>query len=216
MVIYMNNNLIPFWEKAYQEKDTVTFSATPNATLKEFEHLLHTDSNILEVGCGEGQNALYLAGQGYCNVDAFDLSKHGIAKVKERCEKNGITLNAFVADLTTYEFEKKYDMIMSFGTLHFVEKNDWKDFIVKAKEHTAAGGIHIMQIFTDTVPASPDIAPFAIGLAKDGEIRELYSDWEILQFKSYVFEDEHPNVPKHFHASNKIVARFAKTPPSHG
>ncbi len=25
--------------------------------------------------------------------------------------------------------------------------------------------------------------------------------------QSYVFEDEHPNVPKHLHASNKIVAR---------
>ncbi len=30
-----------------------------------------------------------------------------------------------------------------------------------------------MQIFTDTVPASKDIAPFAVGLAKDGEIKEL-------------------------------------------
>lgn len=67
-----------------------------------------------------------------------------------------------------------------------------------------------MQIFTDEVPASADIAPFAVGLAKDEEIKELYEDWEILQFKSYVFEDEHPNVPKHLHASNKIVARRVK------
>mgnify|MGYP003492089995 FL=1 len=96
---------------------------------------------------------------------------------------------------------------MSFGTLHFVEREDWKRFLLQAKEHTNVGGIHIMQIFTDVVPASPDIAPFAIGLAKDEEIKELYQDWEILQFKSYVFEDEHPNVPKHLHASNKIVAR---------
>lgn len=212
----MDNNLIPFWEKAYQDDTTNAFSAAPNSTLQEFEHLLHKNSNILEIGCGEGQNVLYLAKEGYCNIDAFDLSEHGIAKVKQRCQDADIMLNAFVADLTTYQFEKQYDMIMSFGTLHFVHKDDWKNFIYRAKEHTAAGGIHIMQIFTDTVPASADIAPFAIGLAKDGEIRELYADWEILQFKSYVFEDEHPDVPKHFHASNKIVARFSKTPPSHG
>ena len=67
-----------------------------------------------------------------------------------------------------------------------------------------------MQIFTDTVPASKDIAPFAIGLAKDKEILELYKDWQIMQFNSYVFEDEHPNVPKHLHASNKIVVRGIK------
>lgn len=64
-----------------------------------------------------------------------------------------------------------------------------------------------MQIFTDTLPASPDIAEFVIGLARDGELRELYEDWEILQFKSYTFEDEHPGVPKHYHASNKLVAQ---------
>lgn len=110
----------------------------------EFEHLLSKGSSTLDVGCGEGQNVIYLARQAWTDLDAFDLSP---------------------------------------------------------------SGIHIMQIFTDTVPASPDIAGFAIGLAKDGEIAELYKDWEILQFRSYVFEDEHPGVPKHFHASNKLVAR---------
>lgn len=100
-----------------------------------------------------------------------------------------------------------YDWIMSFATLCFVRESEWKQFINKAKDNTNVGGIHIMHIFTDTVPASADIAPFAIGLAHDGEIKEMYTDWEILQFQSYVFEDEHPNVPKHKHAVNKIVAR---------
>lgn len=203
----MNEELVPFWEKAYQNEDIDAFSSEPNATIKEFEHLLSKQSKIIDVGCGEGQNAFYFAKQGYCNVDAFDISEHGIAKLKRRCERENVQLNAFTADLTTYQFEHQYDLIMSFGTLHFVQKTDWKDFINRAKANTNIGGIHIMQIFTDTVPASKDIAPFAIGLANDGEIKELYNDWEILQFKSYTFEDEHPGVPKHLHASNKIVAR---------
>ena len=203
----MDKNLTPFWEEAYQDENAVVFSAEPNGTLREFEYLLNKQSHIIEAGCGEGQNVLYLAKQGYGNVDAFDLSEHGIAKLQQRCRKEGIQLHAFTADLTTYPFEQQYDLVMSFGTLHFVQKGDWKAFINRAKIHTNTGGIHIMQIFTDTVPASADIAPFAVGLAKDGEIRELYSDWEILQFKSYTFEDEHPGVPKHLHASNKIVAR---------
>lgn len=203
----MEKDLVPFWEKAYQHEDIVAFSSEPNATIKEFEHLLSRQSQIIDIGCGEGQNAFYLASQGYCNVDAFDISEHGIAKLQQRCREGNIQLNAFTADLTTYQFEKNYDMIMSFGTLHFVQKMDWKSFINRAKVHTNIGGIHIMQIFTDTVPASKDIAPFAIGLAKDKEIKELYIDWEIIQFKSYTFEDEHPGVPKHLHASNKIVAR---------
>ena len=202
----MGKDIVPFWEKAYQEYDTVAFSIEPNATVTEFEHLINNRSKVLDVGCGEGQNAIYLARQGHF-VDAFDLSEHGIAKLKHRCGISNAQVNAFVADLTTYQFEQNYDMIVCFGTLHFVAKDEWKRFINKAKKYTNIGGIHIIQIFTDTVPASEDIAPFAIGLAKDEEIKELYTDWEILQFKSYVFEDEHPNVPKHLHASNKIVAR---------
>ena len=203
----MDKKVVPFWEEAYQKEDAVTFSMEPNATIKEFEHLLNKQSRIIEIGCGEGQNAFYLAKEGYCNVDAFDISEHAIEKVQRRCAMEGVQFTAFTADLTTYQFDQRYDMVMSFGTLHFVQKTDWKAFIKKAKKYTNAGGIHIMQIFTDTVPASEDIAPFAIGLAKDEEIKELYSDWEILQFKSYTFEDEHPGVPKHLHASNKIVAR---------
>lgn len=171
----MSDNLVPFWEKSYQENDTITFSDKPNSTIVEFEYLIGNLSKVLDVGCGEGQNAVYLARQGH-QVDAFDLSEHGIAKLKHICELSNVQLNAFVADLNTYQFDQCYDMVICFGTL----------------------------------PASEDIAPFAIGLAKDEELKELYADWEILQFKSYVFEDEHPNVPKHLHASNKIVARKVK------
>ena len=54
----MNKNLVPFWEKAYQEDDTITFSNEPNVTITEFEHLISAQSKVLEAGCGEGQNAI--------------------------------------------------------------------------------------------------------------------------------------------------------------
>lgn len=203
----MEQSATPFWEETYRKDDVMTFPIEPNGTVKEFEHLLNKQSHILEAGCGEGQNVLYLAKQGYSNIDAFDLSEAGIAKLKKRCELNSVAINSFVQDLTAFRFTRKYDLVLSFATLCFVEKREWKRFISHAKENTNPGGIHIVHLFTDAVPASADIAPFAVGLAHDGELRELYQDWEILQFQSYVFEDEHPNVPKHLHSANKIVAR---------
>ncbi|MBD5485769.1 MAG: class I SAM-dependent methyltransferase, partial [Lachnospiraceae bacterium] len=155
----MRKDLVPFWEKSYREYDTIAFSNEPNVTITEFEHLLSDKAKVLDVGCGEGQNAIYLAGKGH-HVDAFDLSEYGIAKLKHRCELSNVQVNAFTADLTTYQFERYYDMITCFGTLHFVYKNEWKKFIKNAKEYTNIGGIHIIQIFTDVVPASEDIAPF--------------------------------------------------------
>ncbi len=203
----MNNSPVPFWEESYRKDDTSAFSAEPNPTLREFEHLVDKNARILEAGCGEGQNVLYLAKQGYRFIDAFDISEAGIAKLKRRCEASGFAINAFSADMADFSFAGNYDLVMSFATLCFVGKDDWRRFILNAKTYTNPGGIHIMHTFTDTVPPSPDIAPFAVGLAYDGEFNELYADWEILLFQSYVFEDEHPGVPKHLHSVNKIVAR---------
>jgi len=197
----------PFWENSYKDDSVSTFGTQPNAAIDEFKHLFDKSWSVLDVGSGDGKNCLYLAGLGYENIDAFDLSGSGVAKLNRIASDKSLSVNAWVQDLTKYEFSKSYSLIMSFGTLHFVEKEEWRYFLKKAKENTSPNGIHIIQLFTNVLPASPDIAPFAVGLADDEEIKEIYSDWEIIQFKSYTFEDEHPGVPKHFHASNKIVAR---------
>ena len=65
----MSKEPIPFWEKTYLDDSAITFSATPNATVTEFEHLLDKETSILEAGCGEGQNAIYLARQGFALAD---------------------------------------------------------------------------------------------------------------------------------------------------
>lgn len=198
---------IPFWEKAFKKDKSFLFGSQPNKTIVEFEHLFRKDGAVLDVGCGDGKNVLYLAEQGFKNIDAFDISEAAIDKLKRLSAEKEVNINAAVKNLQEFEFTQQYDLVMSFGVYHFVEKDVWKNFVLKAKENTSAGGIHIVQLFNDNIAPSPDIAPFAVGMAKDGEIKELYEDWEILQFLSYEFEEKHPGVPLHKHASNKIVAR---------
>ena len=197
----------PFWEESYKNDDTSTFGTEPNKSVKEYEYLFDKAWNVLEIGCGEGKNPIYLASKGFSKIDAFDLSENGIAKLSRIASKSSLQINAWVQDLREFQFKKQYDLIISFGTLFFVEKQDWKSLLLRAKENTNIGGIHIIQIFTNSVPASPDIAPFAVGLADDKELETLYDDWDVLEFKSYIFEDEHPGVPKHLHAVNGIVAQ---------
>lgn len=96
---------------------------------------------------------------------------------------------------------------MSHGTFHFVEKDKWQNFIIAVKNNTNIGGLNIFQIFTNKVPASYDIAPFIKGLADEGELLSFYKDWDVISSESHVFEDEHPGVEKHIHASDTIVAR---------
>lgn len=62
------------------------------------------------------------------------LLPKGARILEAGCGEGENVLHAFVDDLTTYRFDKIYDLIMSFGTLHFVKKDLWKQFIRRAKE----------------------------------------------------------------------------------
>lgn len=48
----MEKNLVPFWEESYKNENTVAFSSEPNATIKEFEHLLNRQSNFFSIHTG--------------------------------------------------------------------------------------------------------------------------------------------------------------------
>lgn len=201
---------IDFWEDYFKDDSTFLFGGTPNKTIVEYEHLFNKEWNVLDVGCGDGKNVIYLAKQGFENIDAFDISETAIEKINRLCSNTDLRVNASVTSVSEFEFKKKYDLIMSFGVFHFMSKDDWKTFIEKAKNNTNVGGIHIIQLFNDKIAPTPDIAPYAIGMAKDGEIKMMYEDWETIEFLSYTFDDEHPGVPLHKHASNKIVVRKIK------
>lgn len=198
---------VPFWEKTYQNDAVSAFGNEPNPEVKEFLEYFHKDWKVLEAGCGEAKNAIFLARNGFHDVDAFDISENASIKANKIAEKNKVKLNIFVQDLCSYPWKENYDLIISYGTLHFVKKEGWHKFLEEAKMHTNPGGIHIMQIFTNKVPASDDIAEFAVGLADEAELKELYKDWKLLSFKAFVLEDEHPGAPRHYHAINKIVAQ---------
>lgn len=201
---------VPFWKETYEQDNLFTFRGCPNNAIIAFEYLFKKSWSILDVGCGDGINSLYLAKQGFENIEAFDISENAVNKLNRLAQKDNLNIKSYVSNLCDFTFKSTYDLIISFGVLHFVSKENWKQFIADAKIHTNIGGFHIIQLFTNKVPVSPDIAPFAVGLANEEEIKELYEDWDIVQFKSYVFEEEHPDVPKHQHASNKIIAKRIK------
>ena len=135
----------PFWEESYKDDNISTFGTEPNQPVKKYEHLFKKEWSILEAGCGEGRNSIYLASNGFSDIDAFDLSENAIAKLLRIANKSSLHVNTWVEDLRKFRFEKQYDLIISFGTLHFVEKKDWESFLLRAKKNTKIGGIHIIR-----------------------------------------------------------------------
>jgi len=91
--------------------------------------------------------------------------------------------------------------------LHLPAKEIRDDFIQSAQQNTRSGGYHFIGIFTNRLPASPDIAPFTKSLFDVGELPGKYQGWKIIHRLECTFKDEHPGGIRHEHAYERIIAQ---------
>ena len=199
----------PFWELTYRDDSVSTFAKGATADIAEYWTLFPSGGAVLDVGCGEGRNSIFLAEKGFF-VDAFDISEAGIEKAKRIANARNVNINFMRRDLAVFEFEKIYDVVMSHGVLHLCEKIDRDMFIDLAQQHTAIGGYNAIGVFTNRLPATPDNAPFTKSLFDVGELPSLYSDWDIVHHLEGIFEDDHPGGIHHQHAYERIIAKKTK------
>ena len=98
------------WDRRYSEVENL-WSAKPNRFLvAEVEAL--APGRALDLACGEGQNAIWLAGRGW-RVDGVDYSPVAIAKARARAEREGVDVDFREADLVEYEPEHgAYDLVV--------------------------------------------------------------------------------------------------------
>jgi tellurite methyltransferase len=196
----------PFWETAYSRLSAADTFGGPAEELAQFVNLLPARASVLDLGCGEGRNALYLAAQGF-EVTAVDISDAGIRKLNYLARQSGLSVAAKVQDMRRYVFERSYDLIIAHGSLHLIEREHQAPLIHDIKAHTNAGGYNVLVVFTDTIPPPEDLKAFHVGLFREGELFEFYDDWDVLLRRSYILEDEHPGNIKHRHPINHLIAR---------
>ncbi|KRF09571.1 hypothetical protein ASG89_15225 [Paenibacillus sp. Soil766] len=76
---------------------------------------------VLEVGCGTGRTACYLAEQG-CEVTAIDIRPEMINKSKIRAEKQGAQVNFLIGDVCQLPFEANtFDVVMVESVTNFAD-----------------------------------------------------------------------------------------------
>lgn len=76
---------------------------------------------ILEIGCGEGRDALYLLNNGY-NVLATDISPAAIDYCKQKCLCKQQSFH--VLNCLTERIEESYDFIYAISVLHMLVLDD--------------------------------------------------------------------------------------------
>ena len=88
------------WNDRYRGTDLV-WSAGPNMFVEQVCRDLPAGRSI-DLAAGEGRNAIWLAELGW-DVTAVDFSAVAVDKVRQLADRRGVTVDAQVADLTSFE-----------------------------------------------------------------------------------------------------------------
>lgn len=163
---------------------------------------------VLDMGCGQGRNALYLGLKGF-DVTAVDNNPNAVQNVEELARIEELNVRAFEYDLNAANIQENFDYMVATVVFMFLMPRYVPDVIANMKEHTNPGGYNLIVSAMDTEDfPCPMPFPFKFG---EGELREYYKDWELVEYKeelgSMHAKDEFGN-PIQF----KFVTMLAKKP----
>lgn len=100
------------WDRRY-DRDDYVWRVAPNQFLPGLVDDL-APGRALDLACGEGRNAVWLAQQGW-SVTGVDFSKVGIAKGERLAADSGVAVDWVVADVTTVELPPTgFDLVIVF------------------------------------------------------------------------------------------------------
>jgi len=163
---------------------------------------------VLDMGCGEGKDAVFLAKNGYV-VTAFDASEKGLEKAKELARQNHVEVNFFKADINEYEPVEEYDIIFSSGTLHYLSLKHREKLIQSIKEYTSINGLHALNVFLKKpfVEAAPDSEEKELLTDPwySGELMRYYHDWMFYSCEEIIFDCNSGGIP-HKHCMQIVIA----------
>jgi SAM-dependent methyltransferase len=128
----------------------------------------------LDLACGPGRHALYLAECGW-SVTAVDKSRVAVDLLRSRAAARGFEIDARLADLETREFAiapAAYDLICDTFYLQ-------RDLFPSIRAGLRGGGIFLGVVHVEE-PSAPPMRPEF--LLRKGELRDEFTGFEILHY----------------------------------
>lgn len=142
------------FDAAYRRSDRY-FGDGPEKLLVEYREILDPGRPVLDVGAGQGRNALYLAGAGF-EVDAVDPSAEAVRATSEAARREALTMRVVKAgfeELGPQAAGRTYGTICLFGLIPLLTRPQIELLMDKVKEWSDAGTVLFVTAFTDADPS---------------------------------------------------------------
>jgi SAM-dependent methyltransferase len=167
------------WEARHAERKGAALG--PSSFLCRTLHRLPR-GRALEVACGSGRNAGFLARHGF-RVEAIDLSHAGLVAARASLAADRSSFSAIQADLETYPLPRmRYQVVVN---VRYLQKTLWPGL----KHSLADLGMIVFETFLRDQssighPKNPDF------LLERGELARAFADFEILDYEEGLFASE--------------------------
>ena len=120
-----------WWDEFFTDrsKPVPFFAEWPDENLAEwFRSGLLSPGRVLELGCGNGRNAAYLASLG-CTVEAVDFSAQAISWARERADRAGVLVSFQCCSIFDAQFTAgSYDLVYDSGCFHHLPPHRRDDY----------------------------------------------------------------------------------------